>query len=169
MPKVLILSDSHGLKKELEIIKDRHQVDYMVHCGDSELGLDDKEMSGFYSVMGNCDVDTRYPEEQTLTVDGLGFLIVHGHLHSVKSNLLQVAYRAEELGAQIICFGHTHVAFAEQHGKQLFINPGSIRLPRGRKEKTYVILEWDVKENIHVYFYTTDGDRLKEMEYTASL
>ena len=37
------------------------------------------------------------------------------------------------------------------------------------KEKTYVILEWDVKENIHVHFYTTDGDRLKEMNYTASL
>ncbi|API90704.1 metallophosphoesterase [Virgibacillus pantothenticus] len=169
MTKVLIVSDSHGLTTELEMIKQRHYVDAMIHCGDSELGMDDKEMAGFYTVMGNCDVDNRYPEEQTLTVNDLKFLIVHGHLHQVKRNLLHVAYRAEELGAQIICFGHTHIAGAEQQGNQLLINPGSIRLPRGRKEKTYAIMEWDVKEEIRVQFYTVDGEQLKDSSYTASL
>src|SRR5699024_11368057 len=50
---------------------------------------------------------------------------------------------AEELGAQLICYGHTHVADARQLNNQLFINPGSIRLPRSRPEKTYCILRWE--------------------------
>lgn len=169
MTKVLIVSDSHGLTKELEIIKQRHLVDAMIHCGDSELGMDDKEMAGFYSVMGNCDVDTRYPEEQTIQVSGVKFLIVHGHLHQVKSNLLHVAYRAEELGAQVICFGHTHIAGVEQKGNQLLLNPGSIRLPRVRKEKTYAIMEWQVKEEITVRFYSVDGAELEALRYVATL
>lgn len=169
MTKVLILSDSHGLTEELDKIKKRHNVDYRFHCGDSELDLDENEMDGFYTVIGNCDHDIRYPEEQTLTIGGLTFLIVHGHVHQVKTNLMHISYRAEELGAQIICFGHTHIAGAEQRGDQLLINPGSIRLPRVRKEKTYAIMEWEKKENILLRYYTTEGELVHNLQYEFTL
>ncbi|WP_042223306.1 metallophosphoesterase [Oceanobacillus manasiensis] len=169
MTKVLIISDSHGLTDELLQVKNEHKLEYMIHCGDSELDMDTIEMDGFFKVAGNCDLDTRYPEEQTLEVNNVKFLAVHGHLHNVKQNLLTAGYRAEELGANVICFGHTHVAGAQQENDQLFINPGSIRQPRGRLEKTYAIMEWENPQEIEVTFYTLDGNEVKDLFYKASL
>ncbi|MFC3040041.1 metallophosphoesterase family protein [Virgibacillus xinjiangensis] len=169
MTKVLILSDSHGLTKELKEIKKRHTVDYMIHCGDSELEMDATELEGFYMVGGNMDMDHRFPDEQTVTIGGLTFFIAHGHLHNVKGNISTIAYRAEEEGAQVICFGHTHIAGAEKLGAQLLINPGSIRLPRNRQEKTYAIMEWNSKDDIKVNFYTETGEIVPDMAYSTML
>ncbi len=54
-------------------------------------------------------------------------------------------YKAETEKADIVCFGHSHVLGAEVVDGTLYLNPGSIRLPRERLEKTYMIL--DLKEN----------------------
>ncbi|WP_087971830.1 metallophosphoesterase [Oceanobacillus rekensis] len=169
MTKVLILSDSHGLTDELTVIKERHQLELMIHCGDSELEMDAKELVGFYKVAGNCDYDVRYPNEQTIELDGVTFYITHGHLHNVKQNLLGISHRAEEEKAQVICFGHTHIAGAEQVGMQLLINPGSIRLPRNRAEKTYAIMEWENPSAITVDFYTVTGKKVEGLTTQASL
>ena len=71
MSKVLVVSDSHGLTKELEVIRERHlnDVDLMIHCGDSELMPDEKVMNGYLTVRGNCDFDN-YPLETTTEVAG---------------------------------------------------------------------------------------------------
>src|SRR5699024_5239492 len=82
------------------MIKERHEIKNLIHCGDSELDMDASEMEGFLKVAGNCDFDARYPEEQVVDIGELKFLIVHGHLHGVKSGLTTLSYRAEELGAQ---------------------------------------------------------------------
>ncbi|TFJ93965.1 YfcE family phosphodiesterase [Lentibacillus salicampi] len=169
MPSVLIVSDSHGSRDELAAINQRHHTDYKIHCGDSELEMDDPALEGFMKVAGNCDGDARYPEEQVSTIDGLTFLIAHGHLHQVKSNPLAIAYRAEEQHAQVICFGHTHIAGAEKVGSQLLINPGSVLLPRKRNEKTYTIMEWETLDDIHVYFYTIDGKHVDDLSFNTSL
>lgn len=168
MAKVLVVSDSHGLTEELAEIKERHQLTYMIHCGDSELDMDSPQLDGFYKVGGNCDFDPRFPEEQVLEIDSLTFLAVHGHLHNVKLDLMKLSYRAEEADAQIVCFGHTHIAGAEQTGNQLFINPGSIRLPKKRTEKTYVILEWENVKDVKVSFFTIDGEEVAELSVQAS-
>lgn len=169
MHKVLILSDSHGLVNEITVIKERHQIKNKIHCGDSELDLDAPEMEGLLKVAGNCDFDARYPEEQTVDIGGLKFLIVHGHLHGVKGNLTALSYRAEELGAQVACYGHTHVADARQIKNQLFINPGSIRLPRNRTEKTYCIMEWEDINHIDIKYYTLSGEVVEDLSYVATL
>lgn len=166
MPKVLIMSDSHGLSNEVTQIKDRHknEVDHLIHCGDSELGMDSIELDSFLKVGGNTDFDVSFPDEEELSADGLTFFVTHGHLHQVKSTLMPLSYRAEELGAQVICFGHTHIAGVENIDKKLFINPGSIRLPRGREEKTYAIISWSNLDNVTVDFYEVSG--IKVDEYT---
>ena|SRR5690625_5219973 len=165
MPKVLILSDSHGLTEEITKIKERHQLKYMIHCGDSELNMDAEELTGFYKVAGNCDFDPKYPNEDTFSIEGVRFFIVHGHLHQVKSGLLPLSYRAKKENADVICFGHTHIAGAEKKDGQLFINPGSICLPRHRREKTYAILEWGGKKAASVTFYTPEGEQVKELSH----
>ena len=95
MSKVLIVSDSHGLTDELEIIRERHlgEVDLMIHCGDSQLMPTDKYMKGYLTVMGNCDYGAEYPLETTAEVAGRKFFITHGHRYSVKSTLMNLKYK----------------------------------------------------------------------------
>ncbi|MDQ0157343.1 metallophosphoesterase family protein [Robertmurraya andreesenii] len=154
MAKVLIVSDSHGLRSELEQLRSRyeHEVDLFLHCGDSELSSDDQVLQGFSVVRGNCDFGGAFSNEVTCELAGLRFFVVHGHLHAVKSSLINLSLRAEEVNANVVCFGHTHILGAEMVRGKLFINPGSLLLPRGRREKTYCILDIQDKSiELHVY------------------
>ncbi|CDQ18221.1 hypothetical protein SAMN05192559_10231 [Halobacillus karajensis] len=170
MPKILIVSDTHGLKKEVNAIKERHaDVDAMIHCGDSELSFDSNELEGFYYAKGNCDFEREMQEEQILQVGELTFIVTHGHLYQVKMTLIPLSYRAEEVGAQVACFGHSHIAGAEKVGDTLFINPGSARLPRDRKEPTYAILEWDSLKQVRLQFYHINGEHLPDLSMTTEL
>ncbi|MEH7442376.1 metallophosphoesterase [Bacillus sp. JJ1122] len=143
MCKILIVSDSHGSAELLEGIEKLHgqDVDLMIHCGDSELAEDDAAIKSFRSVRGNCDFLGDFPDEDTHVINGVKIFVTHGHLYSVKSTLGNLFYKAKEIDADIVCFGHSHVLGAEMVDDVLFINPGSIRLPRARKERTYIILE----------------------------
>lgn len=167
--KILILSDSHGLTEEITTIKRHHQVNEMIHCGDSELLMKAPEMEGFMSVAGNCDRDTKYPVDKTIIIDGLTCFITHGHLYQVKQDLTTLSYRAEEECANVVFYGHTHIAHAEVISDKLFINPGSIRMPRNYPYPTYAILDWN-KENKHikVAFYTVDGKVVNELTYETT-
>lgn len=143
MAKVLIVSDSHGSTELLQGIERQHgeEVDLMIHCGDSELAENDDAIRNFKSVKGNCDFLGDFPEEEIHTLNGVNIFVAHGHLYSVKSSLVHLFYKAKEVQADIVCFGHSHILGAEMVEDVLFINPGSIRLPRGRSERTYAILE----------------------------
>lgn len=165
--KVGIMSDSHGLTSEVEKIKARHQaeVDVFIHCGDSELEKADAIMEGLLAVRGNCDHDPAYPDYTVETIGDLRFLVTHGHLYNVKMTVMNLSYKAEEEQADIICFGHSHVAGSEMIDGKLYINPGSIRLPRNRKEKTYAILELTQKEAI-IHYYDVEGNLVKDLSNT---
>jgi uncharacterized protein len=156
--KVLIISDSHGLTDELQEIRKRHEgeTEAMFHCGDSELEADHPAMQGYAAVRGNCDLEARFANEVIEDVEGYRFFVAHGHMHNVKSTLMNLKYSAAVHGAKIVCFGHSHLAGAEYVDDILFINPGSIRLPRMRTEKTYVILEIQ-NHSAQVTFFEMDG------------
>ncbi|MFK9091263.1 metallophosphoesterase family protein [Bacillus salipaludis] len=164
MSKVLIVSDSHGLTKELEIIRERHlkEVDLMIHCGDSQLMPDDQAISGYLTVMGNCDFGGGYPMDIFSEAAGRKFFITHGHRYSVKSTLINLKYKAQEVKADIVCFGHSHVLGAEVIDGTLFLNPGSIRLPRERLEKTYVILDL-LADKIKMSVFEVNGREITDL------
>ncbi|KWW15945.1 MULTISPECIES: metallophosphoesterase [Peribacillus] len=165
--KVLIMSDSHGLTQEIGMITDRHkhEVAAMIHCGDSELERKDPLMKDFLAVRGNCDYDAAYPNDVVENIAGKRFFLTHGHLYNIKMTLMNVAYKSEEMGADIICFGHSHAAGSEMIDGKLFINPGSIRQPRGRIEKTYAILELE-KDQLEITYYDLEGKIVDELRNT---
>ncbi|SIS50435.1 metallophosphoesterase family protein [Salimicrobium salexigens] len=172
MPKALIISDSHGLTEELQEVKDRHsqEVDAFIHCGDSELATDASELEGFHYAKGNCDFEEDMENEQIVDVKGVRFLVAHGHLLQVKQSLMPIYYRAEEAGADVACFGHSHTIGAEKVGDKLIMNPGSSRLPRDRSEPTYAIIEWeDSSKEITVTYYHMDGNKLEDLEVQFDL
>ncbi|MFC7393723.1 metallophosphoesterase family protein [Scopulibacillus cellulosilyticus] len=171
--KVLITSDSHGLTRELSELVERHQSDVQlfIHCGDSELPSDAEEMMPFNAVKGNCDLSSAgYPNDLIKTIGDLKFFVTHGHLYNIKMSPMNLLYKADETGADIVCFGHTHNAVSFQEGKKIFINPGSLRLPRGIDEKTYVICEINYKKKeVYVNFYNQDGEPVRSLSKTYCL
>jgi putative phosphoesterase len=159
--KVLIVSDNHGQAEVLRQIKARHkeEVDFFIHCGDSEMPSSSDEMKGFYAVRGNCDFDDDYPQQLTKEFSTHRLFVTHGHLYNVKSSLLPLKYAAEEEQANIICFGHSHIAGVEMLEGKLFINPGSIELPRMTRDKTYAILVAE-ETLFFVHYYNEKGEKL---------
>lgn len=169
MYQVLIMSDSHRLTKEIMEIRNRHKhIKHIIHCGDSELSIDAPELKDIIKVAGNCDFGEPFPEEKVINIGGLTFFVTHGHLHRVKENLLSLAYYVEGRDMNVVLYGHNHIANAQKIGKQLFINPGSIRYPRNRTDKTYAIMEWETLANINVNFYTVSGKHVPKLQFSTS-
>ncbi|MRX71819.1 YfcE family phosphodiesterase [Bacillus lacus] len=168
--KFLIVSDSHGSTKELFDLKKRHfeEVEAFFHCGDSELQQENETIEGMHIVRGNCDGEHAFPDEICKAYGKAIFYVAHGHLHQVKSTLLNIQYRAAEYGANIVCFGHSHIAGAEYIDGMLYVNPGSILLPRMRKEQTYAIIEI-INTEAKVTFYDKAGTELPALGMTCEL
>lgn len=144
------MSDNHGALEDVQkvIAGDAEapsflaEWDAIFHCGDycSESGL---LPTGVHRVRGNCDVGETAPEEQAIQWRGLNILLVHGHLYQVNSSLLPLKYRAEELGCNVILYGHTHHPLCIQGEGRVFINPGSMLSPRGYPRPTFAVMEWE--------------------------
>lgn len=169
MNRVLILSDSHGLTNELMEIKQRHNLEHIIHCGDSELSIHAPELTDSINVRGNCDYIEPFPEEEMIKIGDLSLFITHGHLYKVKKNLTTLEYKAEEKGANVVCFGHTHVAMANNIGGVLFINPGSIRQPKEITEKTYAIMSFENRDKVCVHFYNLKGEEVTGLYYETTI
>ena len=164
--KILVVSDSHGLESELfQFIEQQKQsVTALIHCGDSELPAKQLLELGVYAVRGNCDDDERFPEEIVHDFRPFRAFITHGHRYNVKMSYVPLSYRADEIGANLVCFGHSHIAVAFQEQETIYINPGSIRQARGRREKTYCIVELREENLIQISFYEFGTNReVKEL------
>lgn len=158
--KLLVMSDTHGDEEVIKIVKDRHQdVDVVVHCGDSELDFDHPYLEGVKKVRGNCDTDKNFPKEIQFEQEGIHFFATHGHLFNVKATLMNLYYRAKEIQADVVFYGHSHILNIEEIDNVLFINPGSLLKPRGLQDKSYVIVE--VENNTYnIIAYKDNGSEL---------
>lgn len=129
-----VVSDTHGDTYALEkVIKEFESVDIAIHLGDNtedaEILMESLKCKVVY-VKGNCDINSKDPLELIEEVEGVRILITHGHKYNVKSNLVGLLYRAQELEAEIALFGHTHISEVSMEEGIWLINPGSVALPR---------------------------------------
>ena len=155
--KLLVMSDTHGDAEVIKRVRERHNdVDFFIHCGDSELSYDHDFLSDMKRVRGNCDRDTHFPDELSFKVSGKKIFVTHGHLFNVKSTTINLFYRAKELEADVVFFGHSHVLGCELVDNVLFVNPGSLLKPRGIEDKSYTIVEL-VDETWVVTGLTSEG------------
>jgi putative phosphoesterase len=141
--KALVISDTHGnFPCALTLHDQLEPVDTLIHlgdgCGDVELlrsALDIPVMS----VAGNCDFGTDAPREFLWECEGKKILLVHGDIYRVKSGLALLEQRARELKANVVLFGHTHIAIQEERSGLLMLNPGT--LIKGAPFRSYAILD----------------------------
>jgi putative phosphoesterase len=165
--RLLIASDSHGEKGLLQEIVKRVQPDVLLHCGDFCTEVEELPSITKVYVQGNCDFASA-PQNEIYEAEGWRFYLTHGHHEQVKSSLLPLCYRAQEVEAHVACFGHSHVPICEQEQQVLLINPGSVSYPRGGfPYPSYVVATLD-PETIEVRYYQTDGKPITQLGGTYS-
>ena len=76
-------------------------------------------------VRGNCDWNSFLPSKETLKICGKKIFITHGHLYNAKMGLYKVVCAAREEGADILLYGHTHIAMNTYEDGLYVMNPGS--------------------------------------------
>lgn len=144
--KILAVSDTHGDAQILkELLIQYPDLDGYFYAGDSELQSSDELFKTYQAVEGNMDWDTGFPMTLDTTIKGVNVFMTHGHKYGVGISLDRLVEAGREQGAQLIIYGHTHVALAEQHEGIVVVNPGSISQPRGALAKlggTYALIEF---------------------------
>lgn len=159
--KIIVMSDSHGDKETVRAVS-ALPADAIIHCGDSELSAEEPVLQGLHIVRGNCDRDLRFPQSLVVEVGDKRVFVVHGHEHDCKRTLLPLYYAAQEVQADIVLFGHSHLYGTEMKEGILFLNPGSTLLPRGGNEATFAMIEWD--ETIRISFKNLFLETINEVE-----
>lgn len=138
-----VISDTHRnltcVSTIQAIFKD---ADIIIHLGDN---TDDAEQISHYfscpviSISGNCDFSNKIPNEILKTISDKKIFITHGNKYNVKYGINNLRYRAMELEADIVLFGHTHCSICECIDGIWYINPGSPSMPRDGHKSVAII------------------------------
>ncbi|MBQ9760041.1 MAG: phosphodiesterase [Clostridia bacterium] len=105
-------------------------------------------------VRGNCEAEVdqmvlKFPvmaDYAFLSVNGIDIFATHGHLHG-EQNPPPLAE-----GSLLLC-GHTHVPAFNRYEGYLYVNPGSLSIPKENSPHSYMILE-----DHTLTWKTTDGE-----------
>ncbi len=144
--KYLIISDIHGSYHYLQDVLANELYDKLLLLGDIlphgprndlPLGYEPKKVMTMLNslkdkiicVRGNCDaaVDDMvlaFPilEMAVIVEEGISYYLTHGHQYH-PDNLLAV-------NNSVVLYGHTHISKIEKIGTNIYINPGSISIPK---------------------------------------
>ena len=163
--KIMFISDIHGIKTNLEIIREKYKENNceklivlgdLYYIGPNNKSIGDYDISyvrdflesfqdQLICMRGNCDseVDCTYSpfpllkDLSLIATNNLDFYLTHGHLYNennwIKNN-------------SILIFGHYHIPFIIEKDNKLFLNPGSISLPKNNNNPSYMI--WNEEEFI---------------------
>ena len=178
MARILIASDIHGDANTAERLVEIYKAsgaekllllgDILYHGPRNDLpaGYAPKKViellnplkNEILAVRGNCDTEVdqmvlSFPilaDYAYLSLDGLRIFATHGHKFNTDS--LPPLAKGE-----ILLHGHTHVPVAIEFGEDnLYINPGSLSIPKESSPKSYILYENGVFS-----FRTLDGEEYK--------
>lgn len=174
--KVLVISDIHGSSyyaNKIKEIVDKENPDKIILLGDLYYHGPRNDLSQEYAPMkvaevlnglkdkllvvkGNCDAEVdemisefKFEDHLLLNINGKNIYFTHGH----KYNIEVIPYEDFD----ILIYGHIHQGFIEEKEGYIFANPGSISLPKGGTEHSYLILEKD-----KIILKNVDGEVIKE-------
>ena len=109
------------------------------------------------------DYRNEFPDYRIETVGDENFVIVHGHRHQVKFSFDSLMELAKNNDAHIVFYGHTHIAKVDKQDNIYFINPGSIKQPRGAFRKgSYAIYEKNNNEET-ITFYDWNHNIIEDL------
>ncbi len=127
--RILVASDSHGdVLKLRKAVEQQPSAEIMFFLGD---GLQDFTFANInlpvIKVRGNCDFNSTVAENFVEEIQGKKIYATHGYIENVKYDLECLEKKAQENGAHIALYGHTHNPVTKYVDGIWYINPGSIR------------------------------------------
>lgn len=160
--KLMIASDIHGSAYYCRKMLDRYQEegaerlillgDLLYHGPRNELPKEyaPKEVISMLNgvkeellcVRGNCDAEVdqmvlSFPilaDYMILYLDGRMVFATHGHIHN--ENSLPPLKKGD-----ILLHGHTHIQAMENRENYIYLNPGSVSIPKNGNENSYMLYE----------------------------
>lgn len=150
--KLLLLGDIlyHGPRNDLPREYAPKEVIAMLNAGKEKL----------LCVRGNCDteVDQMVLEFPVLAdyavfyVGGRMIYATHGHVYN--EGKLPPLQKGD-----VLLHGHTHVPKCTDHGDYLYLNPGSVSIPKESSPHSYLLLQ-----DTHLQWKTLDGEVYMECD-----
>lgn len=154
--KLLMLSDIHGMSNNLLLLEEKVNIksfDKIVILGDIFSGSlkeekDEKRIIDFLNkykdklivVRGNCDsksdiskVPVEVDDVSYLNMDNFDFYFTHGNIYNYYNN--------DTFSNGILVYGHEHIPYIKEDSDMIYLNTGSISLPRNDYGKTFAIYE----------------------------
>jgi len=156
----MFISDIHGISTNLSKVKECFQTlgcEKLVILGDlyylnhkNRINYDYNiaevhEFLEFFKdnmvcIRGNCDSEVDSMVSDFPIVNELGFIsddrfdiyLTHGHIHNEYN---------WKMNNSILVYGHLHKPFIKEINGNLFLNPGSVSLPRGGYPPTYLVYD----------------------------
>ena len=176
--KLLVISDIHGssyyANKILDIVN-KENPDKIVLLGDLYYHGPRNPLPNDYAPMkvadilnslkekllvvkGNCDAEvdemiSNFKFEDNILLDANGKKIFFTHGHKYNINKLP----NEEF--DIMFYGHFHICFIKQQDGKIFVNPGSISLPKENTLNSYATIDSD-----KTYIQDINGNILEELK-----
>ena len=143
--RIVAVSDTHGKIDRLEaVLRQQPRADYFLHLGDVYFDVVEARMSypnrNIICVAGNGDYGSDLPLEDELVTCGKRIFYTHGHRYFVKSGYGRIIQEAQKRGADILLFGHTHVAYTAYENGLYIMNPGSLGHPEDGRP-TYGVID----------------------------
>lgn len=94
------------------------------------------------AVRGNCDayvdqmvLDFYIHDEYEIIENGKRIIMTHGHIINPDNYL--------NINSGVVLYGHTHIHKMDNICGVLYLNPGSVSLPKGGQDRSYAILDSD--------------------------
>lgn len=124
-----VFSDTHSNTALMVEAVARTRPDVIIHLGDYDRDTEILRRKfpeiPLYSVQGNCDIASSAPLADIVPLGPVKALIAHGHTYNVDWGIDSIVYSAQEQGAKLALFGHTHRPLYEEVGGVQVLNPGS--------------------------------------------
>ena len=162
MTKLMIASDVHGSAYYCEKMLERYEAenaeklillgDLLYHGPRNDLPKEyapkkviamlNEVKDELLCVRGNCDAEVdqmvlQFPilaDYMILYLEGRMVFATHGHVHN--EDHLPPLKKGD-----ILLHGHTHVQAMEEHEDHLYLNPGSVSIPKNGNENSYMVYE----------------------------
>ncbi len=128
--RVAVFSDTHSVTGPMVRAVEQFHPDLLIHLGDHERDatvlLKKYPDIPLYQVAGNCDFNPNTMNTLVVDLGPVKALLTHGHMYGVEYNHVdRLVYAAQEAGAGLALFGHTHIPFHEDIGGVKTVNPGT--------------------------------------------
>ena len=177
--KILVASDLHGsgyYVKKLKKIINSENPDKIILLGDlyyhgprNQLSLEYAPMEvakilnsckeKIITARGNCDAEVdqmisefEFEENIRLEINNKKFFFTHGHKYNM-DNLPNEDF-------DVMVYGHLHTGFIKVEYGKIFVNSGSISLPKNNAKNSYLI----INDNM-IYLKDIDENIIEEILY----